>query len=204
MKASEWGQVLRQYRDRYGKAVFTPTELANIAGHTMPVLKNTLRRLRDQGVLQQYAHGKYGLPGAAGIEALVSAVYTGAYISGLYALYKHSIVTQTPQRIHVFTNRRHNRSRIRKTELGTLVFVCVRRPIYSPPENSVLAGPEQALCDFVYLARRQGLAADSLVSFRDLASMDWSEMRRCLSRYPESVGRDIHRLRPAAASSVPA
>ena len=194
MKASEWEQALRRYRDHYGKVVFTPTELANIGGHSMPVLKNTLRRLRNHGVLQRYAPGKYGLPGAADAEALVSAAYAGAYITGLYALYKHGVVTQTPQRIHVFTNRRHNRSRIRRTELGSLVFVCVKRPVYSCPQDSVLAGPEQALCDFVYLMRRQGLAADSLVSFRKLAAMDRSEMERHLSRYPKSVSKEMHGL----------
>ena len=194
MKASEWEQVLRRYRDHYGKVVFTPTELANIGGHSMPVLKNTLRRLRNHGVLQQYARGKYGLQGAAEVESVVAALYGGAYISGLYALHKHGIVTQTPRRIHVFTNRRHNRSRIRRTELGTLVFVCVQRPVYSPPQDSVLAGPEQALCDFVYLTRRQGLSVDSLVSFRNLTSMDWTETERILSRYPKSVTREVHRL----------
>ncbi len=203
MKASEWEQALRQYRDHYGKVVFTPTELANIGGHSMPVMKNTLRRLRNHGVLQQYAPGKYGLPGAADVEALVSAAYSGAYITGLYAMYKHGIVTQTPQRIHVFTNRRHNRSRIRRTELGALVFVCVRKPVYSYPQDSVLAAPEQALCDFVYLMRRQGLAADSLVSFRELASVDWTEMEWHLSRYPKSVSREVHRLVPAVVNSVP-
>lgn len=195
MKAFEWQNVLGQYRDRDGKVVFTPTELANIAGHTMPVMKNTLRRLRDEGVLQQYAHGKYGLPGAVDMETLISAAYPGAYISGLYALYKHGIVTQTPQRIHVFTNRRHNVSRIRKTPLGTIVFVCVRRPVYCPPGGPVLTGPEQALCDFVYLTRRQGLSAESLVSFRNLVSMDWMEIARHLSRYPKSVAKELHALK---------
>lgn len=204
MRASEWQNVLRQYRDRDGKVVFTPTELANIADHTMPVMKNTLRRLRDQGVLQQYAHGKYGLPGAVDSETLISAAYPGAYISGLYALYRHGIVTQKPQRIHVFTNRRHNVSKIRRTEFGTVVFISVRRPVYCPPGGSVLTGPEQALCDFVYLTRRQGLSAESLVSFRNLASIDWAEMARHLSRYPKSVAKELHELRSTAGESPPA
>jgi hypothetical protein len=203
MKATEWEQALRQYRDRYGKVVFTPTELANISGHSMPVLKNTLRRLRNRGILQQYAAGKYGLPGAAEVESLVSAVCTGAYITGLYALYKHGVVTQTPRRIHVFTNRRHNRSRIRTTELGTLVFVCVQRPVYSYPHDSVMAGPEQAFCDFVYRMRRQGLSANSLVSFRKLGSLDRQEMECHLSRYPRTVAGEVHKLLLAAADSVP-
>jgi len=183
--------------------VFTPTELANIAGHTIPVMKNTLRRLRDEGVLQQYAHGKYGLPGAVDVETLISAAYPGTYISGLYALYRHGIITQTPQRIQVLTNRRHNVSKIRRTELGTIVFVSVRRPVYCPPGGSVLTGPEQALCDFVYLTRRQGLSAGSLVSFRNLVSLNWAEMARHLSRYPKSVAKELHALRTPAGERPP-
>lgn len=202
MKASEWQQCLQQNREHYGKVVFTLTELANISGHSMPVLKNTLRRLRSHGVIQQYAPGKYGLPGAAQIEDLVSCVDAGAYITGFYALHKHGLVTQTPRRIHVFTNRRHNRSRIRKTTLGTLVFVCVQRPVYARPEISVVAGPVQSLCDFVYILRRQGLSANSLVTFRELRELDVTELERHLSRYPKTVGSEVHLLLSATVDPV--
>jgi len=194
MKASEWQQSLQKYREHHGKVVFTPTELANISGHSMPVLKNTLMRLCKHGILQQYVPGKYGLPGAVQIEGLVSSVDTGAYITGLYALYRHGLVNQIPQRIHIFTNRRHNRSRVRKTEFGTLVFVCVRRPVYSHPEDSAMAGPEQSLCDFVCLLRRRGLSADSQVSFRELHRFDATKLERHLARYPKTVEGEVHRL----------
>lgn len=194
MKASEWQQSLQKFREHHGKVVFTPTELANISGHSMPVLKNTLRRLCDHGILQQYVPGKYGLPGAVQVEDVVSSVDTGAYITGLYALYKVGLVNQTPRRIHAFTNRRHNRSRVRRTEFGALAFVCVQRPVYSRPEDSDVAGPEQSLCDFVYLLRRRGLTADSLVSFRELHKIDITELERHLARYPKTVDREVHRL----------
>jgi hypothetical protein len=194
MRASEWQQSLQQYRERHGKVVFTPTELANISGHSMPVLKNTLRRLCSRGILQQYVPGKYGLPGAVTIEGLVSSVDIGAYITGQYALHKHALIKQVPRRIDVFTNRRHNRSRIRKTDFGSLVFVCVKRPVYSRPKASAMAGPEQSLCDFVYLLRRRGLSADSLVSFRELRRLDITKLEGCLTRYPKTVERELHRL----------
>jgi hypothetical protein len=194
MKASEWQQSLQRYREHHGKVVFTPTELANISGQSMPVLKNALRRLCRRGIVQQYVSGKYGLPGAVQIEGLVSSVDTGAYITGLYALHRHGLVDQIPRRIHVFTNRRHNRSRLRRTEFGALVFVCVKEPVYSRLKDSVVAGPEQSLCDFVYLLRRRGLSADSLVSFRVLRRLDSTEMERHLARYPKTVEREVSRL----------
>jgi hypothetical protein len=194
MKASEWQQSLQMYREHHGKVVFTPTELANISGQSMPGLKNALRRLCSRGILQQYVPGKYGLPGAVQIENLVSSVDTGAYITGLYALYRHGLVNQIPRRVHVFTNRRHNRSRLRRTEFGVLVFVCVKEPVYALPKDSSVAGPEQSLCDFVYLMRRQGLSANSLVSFGALRKLDNTEMEGHLARYPKTVEREVGRL----------
>jgi len=194
VKASEWQRTLQRYREQYRKVLFTPAELANIAGQSMPVLKNSLHSLRRQGVFELYAQGKYGLPGAVLVEDLVVALDASAYITGMYALYNHGLLNQTPQRIHVFTNRRHNRSRVRKTKFGTIILVCVQGTAYALPDGSAVAGPEQSLCDFVYLLRRRGLLADSLVSFRELQRLDMEEMQRQLSRYPKTVELEVNRL----------
>src|SRR5210317_178165 len=92
MKAFEWQASLQKYREEHGKVVFTPTELANISGHSIAVLKNSLRRLCQRGILRQYVPGRYGLPGAVQIEDLVSSVDAGAYITGVYALHRHGLV----------------------------------------------------------------------------------------------------------------
>ncbi len=200
MKSFEWDQLLRHYHTQYGKAVFTPAELANITGHSLPVLKTALHRLIKNGVIQRYTPGRYGLPGVAQIDELVSCVDIGAYITGLYALHKHNLVTQVPRRIHAFTNRRHNRSRARPTALGNIVFVCVHRPVYARPDGSSVAGPEQSLCDYVYLMRRQGLSVNSQVSFRNLEKLDMGNLKRHVARYPATVGREIDQL---LSASVP-
>jgi hypothetical protein len=69
--------LLQNYCERYGKVVFTTTELAKLAGHSLPVLKVTLHCLSNSGVLQRYTVGRYGLPGATGIEDLAASVDTG-------------------------------------------------------------------------------------------------------------------------------
>ena len=51
MRAIDWQQFLQQQRDRHGKVVFTPTELANASSQDWPSLKAALRRLVDRGVM---------------------------------------------------------------------------------------------------------------------------------------------------------
>ena len=111
------------------------------------------------------------------------------YLTGSYALCRHNLITQIPAEITCFTNRRHNKSRVRTTPVGRFAFVCVSRRVYSEPTGSVLAGAEQALCDFVYLLRRRGLRPESVVTFRNLDKVRPS--RRMLNRYPASVRNSV-------------
>jgi hypothetical protein len=194
MRAIDWHKFLQTQRDEHQKVVFTPSELANVAGRDPRSLSVTLQRLVRRGVLQRYAPGRYGLPGAAGPEDLVSLLDGSAYVTGMYALYRHGMVTQRPAEITCFTLRRHNRSRVRQTPVGRLVFVCVAPPLYAPPEKAVIVSPEQALCDFVYLCRRRGVVASDIVTFRNLERLDRRALRDRLARYPRTVDRDVSHL----------
>ena len=92
-----------------------------------------------------------------------------------------------------FTDRRSPRARERDTPVGRLVFVCVRSAVYAPvPEGSV-APPAQALCDYVYLSRREGVRPEALVTFRDLQRAR-SDLPDHLARYPITVQKHIKRL----------
>ena len=171
--------------------VFTSTELANTAGASPRSLSVALQGLVKTGVLVRSAAGRYGLPGAVNLEDLVPTLDTSAYITGMHALYKRQAITQTPTEIICFTTRRHNRSRIRNTPLGRIVFVCVGKSVYSPPRNGVVASAEQALCDFVLVCRKRGVRAVSLVSFRNLDRLNRKVLRAHLSKYPDAVRREV-------------
>jgi len=123
MRAWQWREYFEQAERRDRKTVFTVTELANIARAAPRSLNVQLWRMVRQGVITRYANGLYGLPGRVGAEELAGFMDSGAYITGLWALSHHNLVTQQPTRITCFTNRRHNRSRIRKTPIGTFSFV---------------------------------------------------------------------------------
>ncbi len=110
MKVFEWQQFLQDQRERYSKVLFTATELANADGGSAESVRVALQRLVTRGVIQRYTDGRYGLPGAVTIEDLVPSLDRAAYVTGMYALYRHHLVTQRPSEIRCFTNRRHNRS----------------------------------------------------------------------------------------------
>ena len=194
MRALQWREYFEQARRRDQKTVFTVTELANIAGAAPHSLNVQLGRLVRQGVITRYASGKYGLPGRVGPEELVGFLDSGAYITGLYALSHHNLVTQWPTSITCFTNRRHNRSRIRKTPIGTFSFICVSGRIYNRPAEGNIACGEQAFCDWLYLCLRQGVAPESQVTFSGLSRLNGEVLGDLRSGYPKTVAREVDRI----------
>ena len=202
MKAREWQRFMDTQRRQHAKTVFSVTELANAAGVSLHVLNVELGRLVRQGVVVRYARGKYGLPGAVAPEELLSALDAHAYLTGAYALHRHNLVTQAPTEITCFTNRRHNRSRARTTPVGRFTFVCVSPQVYALPRDSLLAGPAQALCDFVYLLGRHGLDPRALVTFRRLDVIHDDDIAALGSRYPATVLRAVEHLRHGGTGAV--
>ena len=195
MRAIDWQSTLQRQREEHHKVVFTTTELANLAGAQPASLSVALQRLVKKGVLVRYASARYGLPGAVAPEDLVPTLEPSAYLTGLYALYQHRMVTQAPTEIVCFSRRRHNLSRIRETPLGHIVFVCITTSIYSMPKGSALAPPEQALCDYVYLCRKKGVDAGHIVTFRNMDRLNASRLKSLLPHYPNPVRQDVDKIR---------
>lgn len=200
MKALDWLKFLENQRTQHGKVLFRVAELANVAKRSHHALNVELARLVRNGILVRHATGVYGLPGAATPEQLVAALDSGAYITGMFALHRHNLITQVPTEIMCFTNRRHNRSRQRQTPFGKLTFVCVSPRIYAKPAGGVLAPPEQAFYDFVHIAERQGLNPFSLVTFRGLDRLNPRRLARFARHYSASTRKTassaFHRVSP--------
>lgn len=194
MKAINWQKTLQEQRDKYGKVVFTVTELSNVSSMDTKSLKVSLSRLVERGIIQHYTKGQYGMAGAVRIEDLVPSIDRAAYITGMYALYQHQLTTQAPTEISCFTNHRHNRSRVRVTPLGKIVFVCITGSAYSYPQKNVIASPEQAVSDFVHLCRKRGVSPSDIVTFRNLHRLDSDLLRARLKKYPATVKREVERL----------
>jgi hypothetical protein len=191
MKSSEWQRFLERQRDDYGKILFTVGELANVADVTPAAVNVELSRLRQRGAIERYAQGIYGLKQELPPEDLLPYLDARAYITGIYALSRRNVITQVPVVVSCFTNRRHNRSRVRSTPLGRFEFSCVKDPIHAMPADGVVAPPEQALFDFVYIARRHGADARSAVTFRNLNELRETMLLDLAPRYPRTVRRQV-------------
>jgi len=201
MRALQWLQYLERARRRDGKTVFTPAELANISGAEPRSLSVQLGRLVSRGVITRYASGKYGLPGRVSPEDLVGFLDSGAYITGLYAMSRHNLVTQQAATVTCFTNRRHNRSRIRRTPIGTFEFVCTSGAVYNPPDDGVVVCAEQAFCDWLYLCLRNGTEPRSQAAFSGLSRLNAELLVELSDRYPKTVARAIDRIPTLAPSN---
>ncbi len=194
MKAREWQRVLETQRRDHAKTLFTATELANLAQTSLPSVNVQLSRLASQGVLTRYARGIYGLPSGVQPETLAHAIDPASYVTGAYALFRHNMMTQVPTEITCFTNRRHNQSRVRQTPLGRFVFVCVSPSVYATPPESNLADPTQALCDYAYLAGKQGRDLTASASFRNLDRITSETLRTIAPRYPKRTMKSVQAL----------
>ena len=189
MKTLKWQQYLEEQLVQ-GKKLFTVAELANVAATSHHALNVELERLTKRRVLEKYARGIYGAPNKAAPADLVRYLDAHAYITSAYALFCHGIITQTPKTFTCFTDRRHNRSRVRKTSLGRFIFVTVKKPRYAPPADALIAPGEQALYDFVYLMRRQGINPRNVVTFRNLNNLR-QHPDDCTLHYPASVKKNV-------------
>ena len=194
MKTVDVLAYMHAQKDRHAKTAFTVAELANVAGVTAPALNVQLTRMRKQGLVERVAHGRYCLPGQSDLGELVQSLDRAAYITGAAALHAHGLVTQAPTQVDCFTNRRHNRSRRRRTVHGALVFVCVSGRIYAPPAQGAFAPAEKALLDFVYVARRQGADPAAMVTLRGLRNLDRAHVGSISERYPVSVRDQVTRM----------
>lgn len=191
MKALAWVRYLNEQRDRFGKTLFTVTEMANVAGASSTVMNVELGRLVKQGVVCRWATGLYGLPAGVTPASLATAIDSTAYVTAAWVLAQHGYITQQSREIDCFTLRRHNRSRRRASPLGTFVFVTVSPRVYAAPAEAGMATPEQAFCDLFYVMRRRGLDPRNLYTFRKLDQLSFEDS--LLARYPKTVQRAVAR-----------
>lgn len=187
MKSREWQNFFEEQRELHGKMIFSTAELANAAHTTLHIVNTELGRLVKRGLVERYAQGLYGPNRGVTPESVVPTIDPGAYLTGFYALFRHHLVTQAPVEVTCFTNRRHNRRADRATPAGRLRFIRVPDGIYSRPTDGALASPEQALCDLVWLSLRDGVEPVSLVTLRNLQSLNRQRLGRALKRHSESV-----------------
>lgn len=193
MKALDWLRAIEAQSRDHGKTLFTGTELANLAGLGPVSAATEIHRLCSRAILSRHAHGIYGLPGVVTIDELLPLIDACAYVTGLAALARHGYATQIVRTVDCLTSRRPRRPRA-ATTIGDLLFHTAKPPVFAFPPEGVVAPSEQALCDYVQLARRSGADPRSLATLRGLDRMNRTRLEATLRRYPATVRDEVARL----------
>lgn len=146
-----------------GRPAFTTRDVAALRGGSVASTTQVLRRLEADGQLVRATRGVWCDPEDPRFTpfALVSYLAGGhrAYVSLLSALHLHGVVEQIPQVIYAATT---GHTALRHTPVGTYSFHHLDPRFfrgfdwYGGRTDFLIATPEKALIDSLYLASRKG------------------------------------------------
>ena len=149
---TDWIKVLRE-----GKSVYNYAELRWLSGLSDLALRKAIQRLLKRRILLKLRPKLYvnsfKLPS---LEEVASLLYPPAYISLESALFIHGIIEQAP---HLLTCVSTNKTKIFKTDLGEVAYFHLKKELffgYEIQKGVVLALPEKAALDYIYLQLQNG------------------------------------------------
>jgi len=144
------------------RPVFTTREIAASCGGTSSNAVQALRHLEREGILFQIAKGVWGLDiGKEKISAYSAIPFLlahRAYVSFISALHLHGIIEQIPQGVTLAST---SHTRTLHTKLGTYFIHQISPSFfkgfdwYKVDGNFLIAEPEKALVDCLYLSARK-------------------------------------------------
>lgn len=147
---------------KLGRPVFTTFEMAAISGKSLSAVTQALNYLESQGVIFKIYRGVWGEAGSGRISPYTIIPYlfpsSRAYVSFISALHLYGIIEQIPQVITVATT---SHTKIIKTSIGTYAVHRIAPWFfdgftwYKGTENFLIAEPEKALVDSLYLSSRK-------------------------------------------------
>jgi len=148
-------------------------------------LFSIVKKLMKAGVLLKIEKDKYLLKGReAGDFALADFIYQPSYVSFESALNFYGILSQFPYEISSATARKS----VKKVFQDKIfVYTHIKKELfwgYEKKENFLIALPEKALLDQVYLMSK-GYKSISLDEY-DLSRIKVSRLKEYLSKYPKT------------------
>ncbi len=147
---------------KLGRPVFTTHELASISGKSASTVIQCLNRLVRQGLIIKAYHGVWAETGTGTLSGfqIIPYLFGGrrAYVSFITALHLHGIIEQIPQ---VITLASQSHTRTIRTRIATFSVHQIAPAIfngfdwYKKEGNFLVAEPEKALIDSLYLSSRK-------------------------------------------------
>ena len=178
---------------RLDRQIFTTREIAFLRGTSLSSATQTLNGLAKSGVLLKICRGTWGLEfGKEKISQYTLIQFLPpagrVYLSFTSALHLYGIIEQIPRIITVAT-RAH--STTIRTSLGTYRLHSICRELfdgfdwYKGKGGFLIASPEKALIDCIYIAGRKG---NAFASFPELHLDDFNvrEAQRWIDRIPNA------------------
>lgn len=145
-----------------GRLVFTTREIAAIRRSSVSSNTQCLNRLQKQGIVTKIMHGVWGVTSDKRFSPLlaVSHLTPGhrSYVSFLSALHIYGIISQIPQVITVASTAHSKKI---NTPIGTYYIHQIAPDFFigfdwNRSGDYLIASPEKALVDCLYLANRKG------------------------------------------------
>ncbi len=184
-------QSVSQALRALGRPVFTTREVAALRGSSIAATSQSLTRLQAQGRVVRVARGVWCDPEDPRFTpfALVHFL-TGAhpaYLSFVSALHLHGVVEQIPQVVYAATTGHTSRKR---TPVGTYSFHRIGPDFfngfhwYRGRNEFLIAEPEKALIDSLYVASRRGKRFGSFPELDLTSGFDVSRAEHWIASIP--------------------
>ena len=173
--------------------IFTTHEFAHGSGVSMSAAAKRLRRLADKDRLTRVTKGLWANTGHPYFHPLACVPYVlgqeQGYVSFLTALHLHAVISQIPKTVQVATSGRGRLldSPVARFELFQIKPELMREGAHwsESPLPYLVAGPEKALVDTLYLSTRKNRRFAKLPEL-DLAHSAFQQRkyRRLMQRLP--------------------
>ena len=177
---------------KLGRPVFTSHELVAISGKSRPTVTQCLTRLMKQGLLIKIYRGVWAEPAPRSISPFEIIPYLfprqRVYVSFVSALHLHGIVEQIPQ---VMTLASLSHTRTIRTQAGVFSVHQITSSFfdgfdwYKDDGRFLVAAPEKALIDSLYLSSRKKKQFGHFPELRFPSTFSFKKARRWAERIPE-------------------
>ncbi|MBW2703666.1 MAG: hypothetical protein JRF33_22850 [Deltaproteobacteria bacterium] len=190
MSLDRYLALFREYRR---KSLFTPSDFETLLDAPAATVRVQLSRMVSRGVLTRIRQGLYANPfSPPSVDEVAMALRSPAYISLESALARHGVLSQSPVTITLVTT-----GQPYVFHAMDLVFEYhhIKREIFTGFERQgacLLAEPEKALADLIYLRhrRRKQLDTERLRSLLDDMDLDLLNRDR-LAHYAQGMKLDL-------------
>lgn len=199
----------RQALRTLGRPVFTTREVAAVRGASVAATSQSLKRLQADGRVVRVARGVWCDPEDPSFTPFALVHFLSgahlAYVSFASALHLHGIIEQIPQVIYAATTGHTSR---KDTPVGTYSFHRIDAAFfagfrwYRGGTDFVIAEPEKALIDSLYVASRKGRGFGRFPEL-DLEGIDRTRAEHWIASIPyQRIRRFVERRFAALLSEA--